>query len=422
MRLESIQGDPAASLVLMERYVNDGSPSGFTFVNTTSLQTRPQGSNVSFPLSVIEAARDVTIHQLGNIPIALFGSKVIRPDRSIFIHPDMEEHSALEPFREGESRPSWFEVMPTSSARTVKVKTPHLSGYLKLHYEGHLGRILRRISLKHALAALETDDLLLRLVLARRLPASFAFLREAGARVFELNAQKGAGSWGMIWRSAEPYGVCSCDACYLIPAFSLFSHDSRDPNAKSILQQLGDVHGDGRIRFLLEELLLPTILSYFAMLAEGGLQGEWHAQNVLFAFDASWHCQATVLRDLESVDRDLPLMSRAGHLTNLLSYPYKCFEESDPNYSIRHSFMFDHKFGEYLLAPLVDHACAAWGVDPKMIENSIVDCVMTQLRSLPTDFFPKDGSWYRFANQLIDQSVPQRPYVRLERPRFRRTG
>ncbi len=80
------------------------------------------------------------------------------------------------------------------------------------------------------------------------------------------------------------------------------------------------------------------------MLSTGGLQGEWHAQNVLFAFDASWHCVATVLRDMESVGRDLPLMKKAGRSTALASYPYKCLESEKYNYAIRHSFMFDAEF------------------------------------------------------------------------------
>ena len=156
------------------------------------------------------------------------------------------------------------------------------------------------------------------------------------------------------------------------------------------------------------------------MLFEGGLLAEWHAQNVLYGFDKSWHCVATVLRDMESIERDFPLMRRAGRSTQLASYPYKCLDADSYNYQIKHSFLFDHKLGEYLLQPIIDHALRVWSMKHNMIDQTIVDVVMEEMRRLPRDFFPEDNSWYKFANDLIDQSRNARPYVRFENPRFRR--
>lgn len=418
MRIDEIAANPRLSLITMERYVNDGSPSGFTFVNTTSEHTRPRGSVSSFRLAEVLPRDGVLIHNLGQIPPCLFTTEGFSIE-GMLVHPDMLGHPKLLSIGKWVDRLSWFEVEPTASPRTVKLKTTKPDGYVKLHYEGHLSRIVRRMTLKHAQAALETDGILASLIDARSMPDSFAYYREVGARVYQLGDEGAETYWGMVWRPAQVHGAQAHRIAYLVPAFSLFSQDYREPEANTLLQQLGEINGPNRVEFLLEELLFPLVRGYFAMILQAGLQGEWHAQNVVFGFDESWHCVATVLRDMESVDRDLPLMTRIGTAAHLQSYPYKCLERHGDIYPIRHSFMFDYKFGEYLLAPLIDHACSAWGVLPASIDSVVIDLIMSYLNLLPDDFFPADGCWYKFADQLIDQSVSQRPYVRLQNPRFR---
>lgn len=401
----------------MERYVNDGSPSGFTFTHTTSEHTRPRSAVPSFSVPIVHPKPNVTVHSLGHWPEELFGVDA-DPAVAMFVHPDMRGHAELATIASDVGR-SRFLAVPTASGRTLWLRGAPARGYIKLHYHYHLGRILRRITLRHAQAALETDSLLAELIAEGRMPQTFAYLRETGARVYSKRDASRDSHWGMIWRPADIHGVAASQVAYLIPAFSLFAENREEGANTTLLAQLGEVHGEGRVAFLIDEILVPLLTAYFAMIAVGGLQGEWHAQNVLFAFDSSWHCVATVLRDLESVDRDLPLMAAVRPQSALASYPYKCLDAGDYNYAIRHSFMFDHKFGEYLLAPLIDHGSALWGVDPKVFDRVIVDFVTSQVKTLPADFFPKNGCWYKFAPQLIDQTTRQRPYVELTCPRFR---
>lgn len=417
MNLSSIVRDPTTSLIEMERYVNDGSPSGFTFVYTTSERTRPRSQSPHFRLGAVSPKAGVLVDNLGDVPAELFGQHC-EPTTTMLAHPDMLSQLQLLGFAGRLPRLSDLFVQPTASARTVRLCNSQVHGYVKLHYEGHLGRILRRITLKHAQAAIETDSRLADLVAEGKMPSTFAFFREVGARVFRLTDCDGASQWGMVWRPERIHGVSARRISYLVPAFSLFSRDCREPTHATLLSELGKIHRD-KLRFILDELLLPLIRSYFAMLTFGGLQGEWHAQNVVFGFDESWHCVATVLRDMESIDRDLPIMAATGRPVSFASYPYKCLEAGDYNYTIRHSFMFDHKFGEYLLGPLIDHACELWDLDSRDVNRVVSESVKVHLRALPENFFPDNGCWYKFANQLIDQSTKRRPYVQLDAPRFR---
>lgn len=416
--LESIAKDPLDSLTLMERFVNNGSPSGFSFTHTTSARTCPRSEVRQFHLFVLDALPTVEVHELGIFPDGLIQGA--NPARKMLVHPDMFNNDVLRSAADCQlAQETSFFVDPAASGRTVRLQCAEPNGYVKLHYEGYLGRVTRQITLQHAQAALETNSLMSELVSACRLPEPFAFLREPAARVFQWqDSAKLDSFWGMIWRPAKPLGRSSDNIAYLIPAFSLFGQDNRRPESTSLISQLGEVHCANKVGFLLDELLLPLIRSYFALLAEG-LQGEWHAENILFGFDHNWRCVSIVARDLESVDRDIPLMVSAGHSTELASAPYKCVVEN-PSYAIRHSFMFDHKLGEYLLGPVVDHCSRVWEVDKSRIDEQLIDAVMEELRAFPANFFPADGCWYKFSDGLIDRSGSHRPYVAFQKPRFRR--
>jgi hypothetical protein len=272
------------------------------------------------------------------------------------------------------------------------------------------------------MAAVDTSQTLKRAVDDGLLPPTFAFLEEPGARVYVRGPGDADAQWGMVWRPWAACGRESGRATALVPAFSVFAPDSRSPQDASLLAQIGRVHGPRRNEFLIEQVLYPLIDAHFGLIRICGLQGEWHSQNVLLALDDNWNCTAVVLRDMESIDRDLPFMRLAGRAAAPPGSPYKCIDRDHPYYAERHSFMFDHKLGEYLLQPLVDHACQEWRVEPRLFDDAVKDAVAAHTAVLPSDFFPANGCWYKYANTLIDQSVSARNYVELTPPRFRHTA
>ena len=85
----------------------------------------------------------------------------------------------------------------------------------------HLGRIKRRLTLKHAQSALENTKILDYLISNKLMPESFSFYPETGARVYERFNQGEIVYWGMVWREFEIRGNRSDQVVYQIPGFSL---------------------------------------------------------------------------------------------------------------------------------------------------------------------------------------------------------
>lgn len=83
MLLNQIVNEPQKALLNLERYVNDGSPSGFTHINQTSYETSPTSDRDFFFLDLL-CVEDL-VETIGILPkfFEEFGQGII------FIHPDM---------------------------------------------------------------------------------------------------------------------------------------------------------------------------------------------------------------------------------------------------------------------------------------------------------------------------------------------
>ncbi len=87
MLLRDLYANSVTATSYLERYVNDGSPSGFTAVNTTSPLTSPFGLNPWFNLYICTAPmeRFKTFGQIPNYPV----DGICDHDNWVFVHPDM---------------------------------------------------------------------------------------------------------------------------------------------------------------------------------------------------------------------------------------------------------------------------------------------------------------------------------------------
>ena len=57
-------------------------------------------------------------------------------------------------------------------------------------------------------------------------------------------------------------------------------------------------------------LFYPMIECYFNLIKNSGIQPEWHAQNLLVGFTKDFVPVKFIMRDLESMDKDLTFMER----------------------------------------------------------------------------------------------------------------
>lgn len=398
--------DSSSDFLHMERFVNIGSPSGFTDLYTTSPKTCPRGDCESFHLCSIEVPDSVIIKEYGDQP-------AFCAEWQMLVHPDQISDKVFNICTKIDHHA--VEVAPTASARTVKMLDSN-GWFLKLCYRGLIGRIDRQLSATHALSATEVSRAIAAAIDDRCLPKTFGILREVYGRVLVLSEGFSDYEWGLVARESTPYGLGE-SATILIPAFSLFSKDAKNPEDPTILIQLIESQDKNPEDFLFEDIIFPLYNSYFALLLHIGLQLEAHAQNILYALNGRKKLIGIVARDAESIDKDFSLMDEMGLKNPFSNIAYKRLLREDYNYHIMHSFMFDFKMGEYLTKPIIRHAGERYAFDQGLLEQRIKHHNAEFIRELPQDFFPE--KWYSYENIVHDRTSRSRPYIAHESPRYR---
>ncbi len=406
MLLEQIIQDAKKSLLYMERYVNDGSPSGFTQLNQTSYNTAPLSNIEYFYLDMVVCDRD-KIETVGELPT--FFNNLNK--NAIFIHPDMSPSLREKGLTVKKSN---LRVCPTSSSRTVKLLD--YPGYFKLNYNGLIGRIDRSLTDKHAYASVELTRFLDK-AFTKETYSKISFLHETAALIYRY-PEKNI-NIGLVYREEKAKGPNADEIKYIIPFFSLFSQDKlTDEKTDYLFIQLIQKSNMSPFNFTIQ-LIYCIIDNYFKLLLNEGLQPEWHAQNLLLGLDSNLSFCSIIMRDLESIDIDQTLQHSIGIQKVMKSYPYKHLNSSHYNYQIKHSFMYDFKIGEYIFSPLINCVCDYYNLNPKDFENCIKDYAKKYIKRLPSGFFPKNRVWYSFEKVLIDRTIPERPYLKNENAKYR---
>lgn len=397
MRLQEIISDPATALNYLERIVNDGSKSGFTNIHTTSKETNPLYSE-SFRVKKIYYD-NTKICSYGILP-SFCKTKI--EDEYIYIHPDWLFRDDLN-YKFVEDAEN---VVPTSSSRTVKIVGSNY--YLKLCYPGMLGRLYRNLGYPHLMSSIELTNKLENM--KQNAPDKFEFMPEIGGKIL-CDSNK---EIGYIVRSVPD----NIKDSIIIPGFSLFSKDKLHLQDEALIIQI--LHcKDNIIEYLLENICYPLIDIFFYTAFNEGLILEMHSQNVLFCFDQNWNVYKILLRDLESVDKDLTIRESLNKSNKFLSYPYKCISVNDGDYYFRHSLMYDHKLCEYLIDPLINCVGDKFDINTISIKNKIKEYVRSNYYTELSLFFPKDGLWYKYPNIEIDRSTKSRPFMSNENPQYR---
>jgi siderophore synthetase component len=400
MLLTDVIQQPRRALQHLERYVNEGSPSGFTEMNISSDVTSPFGSTPAFGLYAVTLPRDKILNYR-DVPRALPSVREFNAN-TLLIHPDMISHPDLAAYDVVllES----LKVAPTSSARTVQIISGRLPDYIKLHYDRILGRVNRRLPYKKAIAGPEVSSIVEQALLDGTLPKEMAILPETGARAAKLAPiSDDSQTWGMVWRSHSLVGQRASTVKCLLPLFSLWSGDRHQPGDPSLIYQLIRHWKLQAEAIIIHHLLVPIVDAYFALVARLGLQLETNAQNVLVGLDESLAASVVVLRDLMGAEKDLTIRQALGLDTEFVSSPYKCISRDmqGKNYYIRHSIAFDFKLSLYVLEPIISVCARILDIPSERLVAVVRSRTAHWLKELPTNYFPADGMWYSYPRRLL---------------------
>lgn len=370
--------------IYLERYVNNGSPSGFTNINTTSKGTRPQDDFKTFNVFLVKLKDSIDV-DFGDI------SQLHLKKNEILIHPDCFEN-----YKDFVEYKKDIPAIPLASMRTVYI--PTYGVFIKLQYDKMLGRIERKINEEHAKHSISISQIIKESYIRNK---DEYFMIETGSRIVKNDFF----SIGMTIREAKLFPTFTTNHM-LIPAFSLFGRDLKQSNDMCILEQIYQKQEKNPDDFIFNSFLKPAIELFFNLLLQTGLVIEAHAQNILFVL-ADNRINGIVLRDFESIDKDLEIGKKYNKFFNM---KYKCFSSSHPEYSKRHSFMFDFKLGEYLLEPIIE-ASIKFGANKNVLYERCRQLSNHFIEKFPRDFFPMDG-WYSLEKKLIDRNTNFRGYIR----------
>ncbi len=412
MLLAQLVADPEKSLNYLERYVNDGSPSGYTEKYRTIGKTDPFGLTPWFYLYLAHGDTKL-FTQYGIIPYKS-NFDVESSGNWIFIHPDMVDDFHSLPHEHEPYEVDALRVVPTSSGRTVRIVQGESRDYIKLHYSKLIGRIDRSLPYTKSIAGPEISQIITEGFDDGIFCKEFAIFEEIGARVFQITQTE---EWGMVWRRGAPSGPNTDLVKYIVPYFSMFSTDRLKNHDQSLLVQIINFRGVNPEQFALSEVLFPIAKIYFQLLCSMGLQIELNAQNVLLGLDENMVVRSIILRDFMGVEKDITLRKSLDLGTEFLSSPYKCiFEGMEDNlYTIRHSFSFDFKLCCYVFDPLIDCVHLNFAIEKERLIGAIKEFIQPYIISLPGDFYPI-GNWYNHEKVLLNS---ERKYIMQKNPRYR---
>jgi hypothetical protein len=400
----SLQYPETTLLDYCERYVNVGTPSGFTIESQLLGSTNPFSNTRSFRLFVLSTNSFPRSEVVGHVPS-------LEQDDEFFLHPMMLPKFVG--YQIG-VRESFIHVQPTSSGRTV-VTCGHPRHYIKLHFDDILGRVNRAMPFQKAVAGIEISKILERAIVGGLMGNNIGILRETGTKVVWLNAEQSA---AYVHRDARFWFCGDKQVAYVVPLFSIFSNDLKvdrtvlSSRVEGILSLIRERLCKCSHTF--ESLFSPLIDLYFKAVKDLGLQIEFNAQNVLVAFDERLDPTGICLRDFSAIEKDYGFQSEVWP-KRFLSYPYKCIYPDQQDYQVRHSFAFDFKLSTYVLHPLLSVMYTQCEQATKAIEQRMRDRIAYWISELPMNFFPSDH-WFSHPKVLLTQ---ERPYKRHANPPFR---
>lgn len=364
----------------LERFVNNGSPTGLTFKSSSSVPTSPMYCVDSYALPLITLQqKQATIFggEWGKAFPAPLGT-VKYP-----VHPDLIPRLKLNFQSQAIWEPqSVLKVTPLASPRTVATEDAMKRiCCIKLDYPLELGRFS---------AGLSEEKLWIGPIISRYLSSpngskNIYFLPEIDA--IETNIFQDESKSGAILRLLEVWNSKGKfeKKLDLYPAFALFGSDRLKPDTKPLICNFIQNSSDPTEK-LFVSFIKPMLESYWKLSLEFGLIPEAHAQNIIFGIDPLNMQSYVIWRDFQGFFRDKERLSQP--LGKMKAGKYHLISPEKNAAKYRRSFLYDWILGHYLLDPLISVAESCCEIDKNKIISNIIEITHTFLKDVGPDYLP----------------------------------
>lgn len=399
--------DLLKTYIHLERYVNDGSPSGFDLNILSDFSPFSKKKCFNLPVFIDNALNHI---QVGSLPYG-WPEKILQNNEiPILIHPAVFEKIVDTCTFIKNLKHVTIEVQPTSSGRTVLwYEQPNNAHFIKLHFPEVIGRFNRDLSLYKWLSTIERSRELH--IHANNFPLCLGYLYDFGG-IYVRNEDAGYG-FGIIFRGIEPIPKTAAVRKLLIPSFSLFAKTKMENRKIPLLFDLLNIIGTDSNKFF-EFLLLPLLDSYFHLAVKIGFIPECNAQNILFEFDLESFKPRIILRDVGDVFVDYDIRKKNNMHLNFCTYK-TLNPNKDRDIIERRSFAFDFKLSHYVLKPLIELFSEKTNIKFSSVSDIVKEYIRFKCRD-NMEYFGSDKYWFAYPPE---KNVGRYSYLRKENPIFR---
>ena len=217
----------------------------------------------------------------------------------------------------------------------------------------------------------------------------------------------------MLFREIVPRPLVD-DTRTLVPYFSLYANDIRNPEDRALLSQLIDLHSTkGQELAYFTEVILGKIIRNWTTLARDyGILPELHGQNTLLELNDNLEPERIVYRDFQGTYVDAKIREEKG-----LKLPFTkhlAGEESGTDRAKQFSHIYDHNVGHLLLERLTNTFIRDY---PQYKYEQVTSEVATMFNSLfpeAKDIFPKET--YKVGKVVNNEVVMEKTH---DSPMFR---
>lgn len=397
--------DTLALHIYTERYVNKGAYHSYRHFSEVTKKYRPLDGYRSFQLPYFLLPKKLAGVTFSKIDSNLKNWFDKFSDAPFFVHPDM-----LDTYKKLGSRHllkskivGWVTAVPTASTRTMIVDLSGEIQMVKVDMSGkRLGRLTRQLTQKSVKRSQIIHDLL-RKIPEDRLPGSFAYFPE----VLGVTYNEVAGDLGNIYREYQIFPRANKKR-WILPLFSLYSQDIRNPGNELIVQQLIRYSGMDPVSYFEQKIVRPYIYNAFFMAFKYGLLLEPHPQNVLIELDEDFQATRFVYRDLQTVIVDADLRKELGFND---SFPPEtkiiASWQDGLNKKLEYSSFYDHRMAYQTIEEVILAIAAKYPThiaELQKIVKKVFWEVIEEFGVNADNFFPKD-TYYLYRDGIMKDNV-----------------